>query len=134
MQDAQSEIISFLLNRIPNVKAIYLFGSRAKGEAGPDSDYDIAILTDKPQKKSLCFELSQELGNLLGADVDLIDLGLASTVFRSQILSNSERLYSDNSFEVDNFEAFVYSDYARLNEERFGILKDIEKSGQVYGR
>ncbi len=134
MSNQHHKITSFLADTVTGLKAIYLFGSRAKGEAGPDSDYDIAILTNKPQKKCLCFELSQELGNLLGADVDLIDLGLASTVFRSQILSNSERLYSDNSFEVDNFEAFVYSDYARLNEERFGILKDIEKSGQVYGR
>lgn len=27
---------------------IYLFGSRAQGEAGPDSDYDLLVLVDRP--------------------------------------------------------------------------------------
>ncbi len=27
---------------------IYLFGSKARGEAGPDSDYDILVLVDRP--------------------------------------------------------------------------------------
>jgi predicted nucleotidyltransferase len=27
---------------------IYLFGSRARGDAGPDSDYDLLVLVDHP--------------------------------------------------------------------------------------
>ena len=29
---------------------IYLFGSRARGDAGPDSDYDLLILVDRPSE------------------------------------------------------------------------------------
>lgn len=129
MHDVQSEIVSCLHNRFPKLEAVWLFGSRAKKVAKPDSDYDIIFLANKTQTKRFCFELSQELGNVLGADVDLIDLGLASAVYRSQIVTNSDTLYSDKSLEVDYFEAFVYSDFARLNGERIGILKGIKKSG-----
>ena len=31
-------------------------------------------------------------------------------------------------------EAYVYSSYARLNEERREILKDVHERGLVYGR
>jgi uncharacterized protein len=36
---------------------IYLFGSRARGEAGPDSDYDILVLVDHPAEPR--YRLSQ---------------------------------------------------------------------------
>jgi len=65
--------------------------------------------------------------------VDLIDLSNASTAMRIQIVANGERLYAKNKNEAAIFEDFVYSDYARLNEERAGILQDISSRGTVYG-
>lgn len=35
---------------LPGIRAIYLFGSRARGEAGPDSDYDLLIVTKKKDR------------------------------------------------------------------------------------
>ena len=35
----------------PDVHAILLFGSRAKGTARPDSDWDIAVVVDDPKMK-----------------------------------------------------------------------------------
>lgn len=37
---------------------IYLFGSLARGQAGPDSDYDLLVLVDRPLKPR--YRLSQE--------------------------------------------------------------------------
>ena len=37
-------IIGTLQNRVPNLLAIYAFGSRSQGTAGPDSDLDLAVL------------------------------------------------------------------------------------------
>jgi len=33
------------------MEEIYLFGSRAKGEERPDSDYDLLIIVNRPDKE-----------------------------------------------------------------------------------
>lgn len=35
------------------IQAIWLFGSRARGDHGPDSDYDLLIVVDKRDRKIL---------------------------------------------------------------------------------
>jgi predicted nucleotidyltransferase len=37
-------ILQMLHARIPNLLAVYAFGSRIQGSAGPDSDLDLAVL------------------------------------------------------------------------------------------
>ncbi|MGA4645048.1 nucleotidyltransferase domain-containing protein [Limisphaera sp. 4302-co] len=33
---------------------IYLFGSRARGESGPESDYDLLVLVEDPSEPTYC--------------------------------------------------------------------------------
>jgi predicted nucleotidyltransferase len=47
-----NDIVSLVLNRVPRSRAIYLFGSYARGMARSDSDIDIAILTDEPLERA----------------------------------------------------------------------------------
>lgn len=42
---------------------IYLFGSRARGEAGPDSDYDLMVVV--PSQDEPSYKLSQRAHSLL---------------------------------------------------------------------
>jgi len=42
-KDKSGQIVDFLTRQIPEIKAIYLFGSYAQGEATKFSDIDIAI-------------------------------------------------------------------------------------------
>ena len=60
----------------PIVKA-WVFGSYARGEARSGSDIDILVVFDKDAKVSLMrhAEISLELSELLGFDVDLITEG-----------------------------------------------------------
>lgn len=50
------------------IEQIFLFGSRARGEAGPDSDWDFYVLLDGeldfPQKQRLVTEIQRELARL----------------------------------------------------------------------
>ncbi len=53
-------------------RSIYLFGSRARGEAGPDSDYDLLLVVDDnvaaPRKSSrLAYEVLR--GTAIATDV-----------------------------------------------------------------
>jgi hypothetical protein len=71
---------------------------------------------------------------VLYRDVDLVDLLAASTVLRAQVIAYGERLYCGAQFACETFENYVFASYARLNEERDAILRDIRQRGQVYAR
>ena len=60
-----------------HLRAVYLFGSYARGEAGQDSDIDIMV-DGSIQSVSDYFSLSQQLEELFGKKVDLV---VADTAF-----------------------------------------------------
>ena len=121
---------------IPDLIALYRFGSQTKRSAPPESDVDLAVLVLHPIPALRRFELAQELAAQLHRvhrDVDLVDLRNASTVMRMQVISTGECLASRDETARREFEMYTYSDYARLNEERRKILKRVSASGLVYG-
>ncbi len=128
-----SELIKFLGHAVPDLIALYRFGSQAKGSARPDSDVDLAVLARHPILALRRFELAQELAAQLHRDVDLVDLRTASTVMRMQVISTGECLAAPDEAARREFEMYAYSGYARLNEERREILKRISATGLVYG-
>lgn len=50
---------------------------------------------------------------------------------RSQVISTGKRLYCGDRLACERFEDYVYAAYARLNEERRGILEDIRQRGTI---
>lgn len=133
MKISQKAIVQFLLERYPDLIAIYLFGSYAEETQTIESDIDLAILPVKPLNPGEQWRLSQQLACILNCNVDLIDLKRTSTVMQMQTISRGKNLYESNRFKRESFEDYVFSSYARLNEERKGIIKDIIRRGTVYG-
>ncbi len=125
-------LIEYIRQSVPDLIALYRFGSQAKGEARPDSDVDLAVLARDPIPAMRRFELAQELAIRLHRDVDLVDLRTASTVMRMQVISTGKCLFSVSDRLQGEFEDLVYSTYARLNEERREILNDVRARGSVY--
>src|SRR6266571_2953740 len=128
------QVIDALDGAIPGLAALYRFGSQASGHVCPGSDLDLAILAPDPLPSPRRFDLAQDIAALVGRDVDLVDLRTASTVMQMQVITTGECLYSRDEGERQRFETCVYSSYARLNEERQEILKDIRERGLVYAR
>ena len=126
-------LVEGIRSAIPDVVAIYLFGSAASGELRPDSDIDLAVLLATPLTASHLWSLAQSLAVSAERDVDLIDLQSASTVMRAQVISTGKRLYCANEPLCGEFEDRVYSEYVHLNEERRHILNDIRERGRIYG-
>jgi predicted nucleotidyltransferase len=125
-------ITEFLNRHIPEVIAIYQFGSRARGTARPTSDLDLAVLAREPIPHEQRFHLAQELAVQLHRDVDLLDLRTASTVMKMQVLTTGQCLETRDERAKAEFEMYTYADYARLNEERKELLKGITERGSVY--
>lgn len=126
-------LIAYIRKAIPGLVALYRFGSVERNVVRPESDIDLAVLSQETLPDLRRFELAQELAIQLHREVDLVDLRSASTVMRMQVLSTGSCLTSENEQVRREFEMYAYSDYARLNEERRAILQGIKKSGLVYG-
>lgn len=121
-----------LRDRLPALLAVYLFGSRANGHAGTDSDLDLAVLVDGKLDPVATWELAQLLAGQADCDVDLVDLRRASTVMQHQIITTGRRLWEKDS-RAALYESFILSDKTELDEARAGVLLDIQREGQVYG-
>lgn len=52
------------------VREVYVFGSTARGEAGPESDVDLIVVLERPLGFAF-FELKERLEAWLGRSVDL---------------------------------------------------------------
>jgi uncharacterized protein len=62
------------LARTYGITAIRVFGSRSRGDSGPDSDIDLLIEAERPYRFDLLglIALEQELSEEIGLPVDLI--------------------------------------------------------------
>ena len=128
----EQKIISYLCEKFSPF-LIILFGSTVKGTAHSESDIDVAFLNDNHAlDKYILFMVAQELAADIGRDVDLIDLSQASTVFQAQIVQSGKIIYCTNERKKDEFQTKALKMYAKLNEERHEILKNINESGTIY--
>ncbi|MEH6490665.1 type VII toxin-antitoxin system MntA family adenylyltransferase antitoxin [Halopseudomonas sp.] len=126
-------ILKLLRNTVPSLSAVYLFGSQASGQAGPESDLDLAILADTPPDAVGLWTLAGQLADIAGCHVDLLDLRAASTVMQYRIVTTGERLWERDSGAA-LYESFILSEKTDLDEARAGVLEDVSRTGTVYGR
>ena len=73
------------LTREFGVTDLALFGSVAKGEAGPDSDVDILVAFDGPATSRRYFGVQFYLEDLLGRPVDLVTQKALRSELRPQV-------------------------------------------------
>jgi len=127
-------IVDQLRRAIDDVVAVYRFGSTAQGTATGASDVDIAVLARTPLSPARRFDIQEAIAAALGRDVDLVDLAAASTVMAVQVIAGGQLVYDGDSDVRGLFEDRTLGAYARLNEERRGILDRVASEGTVYGR
>ncbi|AGX86346.1 DNA polymerase subunit beta [Candidatus Symbiobacter mobilis CR] len=125
-------IVQALQTRLPNLLAIYAFGSRIQGTSGPDSDLDLAVLVAGYADSLALFDLAGTLTDVAGYAVDLLDLRAASTVMQYQIITTGQRWWARDA-QVALYEAAVLSEKTELDITRAGLLADIQQRGTVYG-
>ncbi len=120
--DALEKAIGFLVEHF-SAYAVYLFGSASRDSMRTDSDVDLAFSSFNDADALSCFEAAQVLADILGRDVDLVNLKNASTVFRMQVLATGQRIYCSETTRVMREEMIAYKSYAMLNEERKEIIE-----------
>ena len=114
--------------------AVYRFGSTVQATQHHESDTDVAVLMRQRLSPEARFDLQERIAARIGGDVDLVDLSVASPVMAIQVVAGGRLLYDGDSDARGLFEDRVFGAYARLNEERRGILERVAAEGTVYGR
>ncbi len=91
-----SKIKQILMDMFREQKcSIYLFGSRARGDAMETSDFDIAVFAENDIDKEMTFVREQfELSNIPHT-VELIDLNKTSETFRNCVLEEGILLWEN---------------------------------------
>ena len=131
-----AQIVQTILTYTPQVQAVYLFGPYGTEDERPSSDVDIALLLPPEQAKAvgslLLGELHLVLAELLGKEVDLVNLRQVSTVFQKEIVMTGRQIFCADSYAAAEFEMLTLSYYQKLNEERREILAAFKESGRAY--
>lgn len=127
------QAINDLLIKHAEAYLVILFGSYGKDLARDESDIDIAYLGHSELDSYEVFMLAQRMAILLGRDVDLLNLDMASTVMKAQIVSSGKVIYCSDEVRRARFYMKIYKEYATLNEQRAVVLRQIERQGSIYG-
>jgi predicted nucleotidyltransferase len=121
-----------LQESLPELMAIYLFGSQASGDADAASDVDLAVLVRGQVAPLRLWELSGELADIVLRPVDLVDLRAASTVMQYQIITKGRQLWSCG-LDAGIYELFILGQKTSLDEARGLLIDDISRDGRIYG-
>lgn len=104
--EALAAVIRDTLTEVPGVRAAYIFGSHAAGDATAGSDVDVAVLFDEGPGLDEVLSLERRLEEALGREVDLIDLGSASAFLALDVIRGLRVVCRDED-ECDEFELYV---------------------------
>ncbi len=97
------------------VKLAYLFGSRAKGNPAPESDFDIAVLFKQPPVDTLALretmDLSSDLSETFPAKIEVVSLHCAPLLLKYEVVAHNRVLYCEDEKERIGFEVLVVKEY-----------------------
>ena len=130
---ADNEIVAAVRAALPDVEAVYLFGSFAAGRQNEESDLDVAIVTNGRLERLRLWNARCAISNILDIDVDLVEYREVDTLLQHQILVNGRRIYGESD-DLDLYDVAVLSEMTSLQERLQPLLADIIRDGSVYGR
>src|SRR5579872_5480798 len=98
-----------LLTALPDVWAIYAFGSFARAEDWPGSDLDLAVLLPPARRIEDLLGVMSGVSARIHRDVDVVDLRRAGDVLRREVLLDGRTLYVSEADQVLAWEAAAMS-------------------------
>jgi len=112
------------LEREPEVCAVFLHGSAAKGRLRPDSDLDLAILpmAGKTLSADRRLDLAARLTSETGRQVDFGVLSSANLVYAKEVIEHGRLLFTKDPARSEACLALCLSLYVDLQQSRKEVL------------
>ena len=87
LQNRRMDILQIAASH--GARTVRIFGSMARGEAGPDSDVDILVNLNPGRSLLDIVAIKQDLEDLLGRKVDVVTEAAISPYIREQVLKEA---------------------------------------------
>jgi predicted nucleotidyltransferase len=119
-----AELVRPVAEAEPRLVGLYLFGSRAQGDAHTGSDVDLGALFSDRVEVWDRLGLAARLDEALGTSVDLVSAAEASPYLALDVV-RGERVYCSDPHACDAFELYVLrraGDLAHFERERRRML------------
>lgn len=119
--EAELESTLRALGEDEQIRAVWLFGSLARGEASASSDIDVAVWTHGGLTLDERLEVRAQLVRALERDdIDLVPVDDATPVLGYRVVTDGRRLYAEDPEEADRYEQRLverYLDTAHLRRK-----------------
>ena len=131
-----------IFEKIPYLKMLALFGSRATGHVHAESDWDFAALYDEDLRKAIIqnpyawFEVPTIISQILeipDTKVDVVELNKCSPIIAHFVARDGKLLYEKKNGEFADFQTTAIKSDVELNKIRKSLRDRIESSLQRWG-
>ncbi|MDJ0579482.1 nucleotidyltransferase domain-containing protein [Crocosphaera sp.] len=99
-----------LVQKIPHLKILILFGSRARGDHDSHSDWDFAILYDETKNQTMTgfnlleiYSILADIFNIPDDKIDLVNLEYCSPLIAHYVSRDGQLLYEQETGLFENF-------------------------------
>lgn len=122
-----------VFKKYPSIISAYLFGSRARGDPSPISDYDFAVQLDanfpKDKYVDLKLALMKDLSQVLKADnIDLVILNEAPILLKHRILKDRKILFCRSQLKRIRYETKILIEYLDQKEYEIAFAHGVFRS------
>ena len=94
-----------------SLELILLFGSQATGKARPESDFDVAFLSEKKLSFEEELQLDVDFMPIFHSDkIDLVNLRNANPLLLHEVVRDARLVYGDEG-KFFEFQAYVFKNY-----------------------
>ena len=111
-----------LLSREPEIVAGYVYGSYARGDSGPQSDLDLAVLLPPGRRLVDKLALVAALSRQVHCEVDVVNLREAGLDLIREVLRDGHKLFDRDTEHTLAWEAERMTDYSEFNPRRAELL------------
>ena len=106
------ETLQQLAEHNGNIEVVWLYGSRVKGTADQESDYDLAIALSPLEEKRDPFyteELAYQWSQSVGVSVSIVDINQIPTPLAYNVINEGQVVMCVNSLRLHTEQARVWS-------------------------
>ena len=131
-----------LIETIPYLKMLVLFGSRARGDTHAKSDWDFAALYDRQQREALIkdpfawFSVPDLVGQVFGIsgdNIDVVDLNRCTPLIAHFVARDGKLIYEQKSGQFERFKQQHLMTDAQLKEVQNQLRQNIDIFLQEWG-